>query len=231
MKPSHRGRTFLFAVVPASLVFLLLPHATLLAQTEETEGREFELMNENDTGFERSDLGNVAQTARMEYAEGSRQLSEARKLRGRIAETDDPAKRAKLEKKLEETYQGAVQAFTDAIGYAPKMSEAYAGLGETYRDWGQFQQALEVHAAAVRRFPDDLENFEGWAWALMELNMLGNATSAYSSFVDSNPDRAAILMKAMEDWLQRKQKDPGDLNPEDVQKLAVWIEAQRGGAG
>ncbi len=215
---------FLFAFVPLAVVTT----GSLAAQTEE-EGPEFELINEWDLGFERSDLGNVAQTARAEYAEGNRNLAQARKLRGRIDETQDADKRAKLEEKLEETFQSAAGSFADAIGYAPKMAEAYAGLGETLREWGKLDKSLEVCAAAVRRFPDDLENFEGWAMTLMELNMLGNATSTYSNYVDSNPDRAAILMEVMQDWLQRKQADPGDLNPADVDRLASWIQQQEAG--
>lgn len=214
----------LLGLVPLSL----MTSDSALAQSEATDLIP-ELDNEWDTGFERSDLGNVAQTAKSEYAEGNRTLAQARKIRNRIAETEDPDKKAKLEAKLQETYQRATQSFTDAIGYAPKMSEAYAGLGETLREWGQLEQSLQVYASAVRRFPEDLENFEGWAMTLMELNMLGNATSTYTSYVEANPDRAAIMMEVMEDWLKRKKADPGDLNPADVDRLAAWIQQQNAG--
>lgn len=218
-------------VICAAVLTVLLTTSTepLVAQIEVAQVLEFEPPDTETDGFEQSDLGNVAQAARGEYAEGNRHLAQARKLQRRIAETDDSDKRAKLEEKLEESYQGAVQSFTDAIGYAPKMSEAYAGLGEALRDVGQLEQSLEVLAAAVRRFPEDLENFEGWATTLMELNLLGNATSAYTNYVDANPDRAAILMEVMQDWLNRKQADPGDLNPADVERMAAWIQQQEAG--
>ena len=228
MKLSRRCWIVLLAFLLGLVPLTLISTDSVLAQTEEQELIP-ELENEWDTGFERSDSGNVAQTARTEYAAGSRNLTQARKLRKRIAETDDPEKRAKLEEKMEATYGSAAKSFTEAIGFAPKMSEAYAGLGETLRDWGRLDQSLEVYAAAVRRFPDDLENFEGWAETLMELNMLGNATSAYTSYVDSNPDRAAILLEVMEDWLKRRRADPGELRPEDVERLAGWLQQQ--GAG
>ena len=224
MKPSHRCWYSLAISAAVLTVLAMTPVEPLVAQVLEFEPPDTEAEFD-----EQSDLGNVAQTARMEYAEGNRHLAQARKLQRRIAETDDSDKRAKLEEKLEETYQGAVQSFTDAIGYAPKMSEAYAGLGEALRDWGQLEQSLEVLATAVRRFPEDLENFEGWATTLMELNLLGNATSAYTNYVDANPDRAAILMEVMEDWLNQKQADPGDLNPADVERMAAWIQQQEAG--
>ena len=228
MKRSRRDWLIPLVLLLALVALTPMTSDSALAQSEETELIP-ELANEWDTGFERSDLGNVAQTAKIEYAEGNRALAQARKIRGRIAETEDPDKKSKLEAKLQETFQSAAKSFTDAIGYAPKMSEAYAGLGETLREWGQLEQSLEVYAAAVRRFPEDLENFEGWAMTLMELNMLGNATSTYTNYVEANPDRAAIMMEVMEDWLKRKQVDPGDLNPADVDRLAAWIQQQNAG--
>ena len=233
MKPSRRDYLCrsLVVLVLVGAVALFPGLAPVRAQETTEMGFEppdtgFEPPDTETDGFDRSDLGNVAQTARMNYAEGNRKLSQARKLRRKIAETEEASNRAKLEGKREETLQSAVQFFTEAIGYAPKMTEAYAGLGETLREWGKLDQSLEVYAAAVRRFPDDLETFEGWAITLMELNLLGNATTAYTSYVEANPDRAAILMEVMKDWLQRKQVDPGDLSAADVQRLADWIEQQ-----
>lgn len=229
MKPSRRCWPCLFLIFLAFVPLAMIYTGSVVAQIEETTVLEFEPPDAESDGFEQSDLGNVAQTARTKYAEGNRYLAQASKLQRRIAETEDAEKRAKLEERLEGTFQSAATSFTDAIGYAPKMAEAYASLGETLREWGKLDQSLEVCAAAVRRFPDDLENFEGWAMTLMELNLLGNATSAYSNYVDSNPDRAAILMEVMQDWLRQKQADPGDLNPADVDRLAAWIQQQEAG--
>jgi len=226
MKLGRSCRTLLSAPFLVSVPLLMISTGSVFAQTDETGATEFELINEYDLGFDQSDLGNVAQAAGMEYAEGNRSLAQAKKLRRRIAETDDPGKRAKLEAKLDETYASAVQSFTEAIGYAPKMAEAFAGLGEAYREWGQLEKSLEIHAAAVRRFPDDLENFEGWTLTLLDSNMLGNAVNSYTQYVDTNPDRATILMEAMKDWLRQRQEDPGELDPADVQRLADWIQQQ-----
>ena len=92
MKLSRRRWIVLLAILLGLVPLTLISTDSALAQTEEQDLIP-ELENEWDTGFERSDSGNVAQTARTEYAEGSRNLSQARKLRIRIAETDDPEKR------------------------------------------------------------------------------------------------------------------------------------------
>ncbi len=214
---------FLFAFVPLAVVTT----GSLAAQTEE-EGPEFELINEWDLGFERSDLGNVAQTARAEYAEGNRNLAQARKLRGRIDETQDADKRAKLEEKLEETFQSAAGSFADAIGYAPKMAEAYAGLGETLREWGKLDKSLEVCAAAVRRFPDDLENFEGWAMTLMELNMLGQRHECLQQLRRFQPGQGRDTDGSDAGLVAAKAGRPWGPKSDGCRQIGRWIQQQGG---
>jgi tetratricopeptide (TPR) repeat protein len=181
--------------------------------------------------FDQSDLGNVAQTANMHYHSGTRQLTRAEKLEAKAAETEPGEKREKAEAKVQKAYESAIEEFKEAIGYSPDMMKAYAGLGTALRRLGRNEEALQVHSAALARSPQDLDNFEGWADSLMALNMLGDATTAYSSLVQSQPERAAILMQAMKEWLTEKQTDPGDLDPADVNRLAGWIEQNEGGTG
>ena len=91
------------------------------------------------------------------------------------------------------------------------------------------QTATRVHALALRRNPDDMKNFQGWTQALLDLNMLGNATTAYTDYSSSNPARAEILMTEIKKWLALRQSDPGDLDPADVERLATWVEQQSQG--
>ena len=184
-----------------------------------------------DTLFDQSDLGNVAQTANVHYHTGARQLKRAEKLEAKVGESEPGEKRDKAEAKVQQAYEEAIEEFKQAIGFAPDMMEAYAGLGTALRRTGMSEDALKVHGAALGKSPQNLENFEGWAKSLMALNMLGDATSAYGTLVQSSPDQAAILMQEMKNWLVEKQADPGDLNPTDVDRLAGWIEQNERGTG
>ena len=111
------------------------------------------------------------------------------------------------------------------------MLEAYAGLGAVMSDTGRSDQALKVHARALGIDPEDEENFQGWAQALLDLNLLADATQAYTSLLDTRPDQAATLMTLMKNWLVEKRADPGGLSGADVERLADWIDAQEGGVG
>jgi tetratricopeptide (TPR) repeat protein len=218
------------AVLTLFSVVLIVP-VTTAQEIEDGRTGPADEPSSYDTLFDQSDLGNVAQTANAHYHTGARQLKRAEKLEAKVGESEPGEKRDKAEAKVQKAYDEAIEEFKQAIGYAPDMMEAYAGLGIALRRVGMNEDALKVHATALSKSPQDLDNFEGWAESLLALNMLGDATTAYSSLVQSQPDQAAILMQAMKDWLIEKQANPGDLSPADVDRLAGWIERNERGAG
>ena len=59
--------------------------------------------------------------------------------------------------------------------------------------------------------------------------MLGNATNKYVELAESDSPYPPVLTDDMKKWLAAKQADPGDLDPEDVERLADWIEEQQRG--
>jgi tetratricopeptide (TPR) repeat protein len=183
-----------------------------------------------DTLMERTDLGNVAQAARMQLGTGERELKRGLKLSSKAeAMAADDKARAKTLEKAQKAYESADKAFREALAFNADLIPAYAGLGTSLRLRGRVQEALQVHALALRRDPSDMENFSGWTAALLDLNMLGNATSAYADYAETNPERAAVLMTAIETWLAAKTANPGDLDPADIRRLADWVEQQKQG--
>ena len=188
-----------------------------------------EQKSSTETLLDRTDLGNVAQAARMQYDSGVRDLSKAKKLADKASQIAEPKERAKAEKKTLAALERADKAFREAISYNANYFAAYAGLGTALLLQGKANEALQVHALALRRNPDDLENFQGWSASLMALNMLGNATTAYKDYSQSNPARAEILMAEIKEWLASKEANPGDLDPADLQRLAEWVAQQSQG--
>ena len=173
--------------------------------------------------------GNTVQAAQMLYHQGMRELTRAGKLASRATEESSDEKRAEFMARSAEANEVAVGNFMQALKTQPEMIEAYVSLGEAFRHLGKYQEALEVHAIALRRDPESMENFEGWAEALMGLNMLGNATASYTKYVEEGSPRAAVLMDAMQSWLVRMEADPGDFDPEHVQRMAEWMAQQEQG--
>jgi len=177
--------------------------------------------------LEQSSSGNVVQQAKMAYGQGMRELERAAKLSLKAEKEASPDKSAKLLKKAAGARENAIQQFMQALRMEPELIEAYEALGQTFRSLGKYQEALEIQAIALRRDPENMEIFQGWAASLMALNMLGNATTSYSAYVEAGSPRAEILMGEMKKWLAAKQADPGELDPQHIEKMAQWM-AQQG---
>jgi len=213
---------------PLLLTAVLLAPIPLAAQFEDPPSPGEEPSSE-DTLFEQSDLGNVTQAAQFAYRGGQRDLDAAAKLARKAAEAPSEDKRQALLEKRTKALQQAIEKFQEAIGFQPDLLDAYTGLGTALRELGLHGDALQVHARALEADGDREEDFRGWAGSLLALNMLGDATTAYTRLAASRPDQAAILMETMKAWLAEKQTDPGDLSPEDVRRLADWIAQQEAG--
>lgn len=219
------SRSFLVTVFVLSTL-ALIRLAAAQQPLPQGQGAPNEEPSSSDTLMDRTDLGNVAQAAKMQYGSGVRELKKAEKLLRKAAETTDEKERTKAQDKAAAALESADKAFREALSYNASFVEAYSGLGTALRLQGKAEEALQVHAMALRRFPEDMENFRGWTESLMDLNLLGNATSAYSGYVQSNPARAEILLVAIEEWLAEKKTNPGEIDPADVQRLADWVSQQ-----
>lgn len=219
----HYGRSA--AVIGALSLSLLLGVASSApAQTGAAEEP-----SSLDILMESTSEGNTVQAAQMLYHQGMRELKRAEKLAARAAEEQGEEKRVELLEESAEANEAAVGNFMQALTGRPEMIEAYVALGSAFRHLGKNQEALEIHAIALRRDPDSLDNFEGWARALLNLNMLGNATASYTKYVEEDSPRAPILMDAMKQWLVAMRADPGEFDPAHVQRMADWIAEQEHG--
>lgn len=184
----------------------------------------------NDALFNRTDSGNVAQAAQMAYATGLRDLKSAAKMEQKLA-TLEGKKYDATKAKIAKAYERAAGSFQDAIRTNPKMIQAYAGLGEAFRASGKYAESLQVSAQGLKLAPQDEALFAGWAESIMGLDMLGDATQAYTKLRQSSPARAGVLMGVMKGWLLERRADPGEMDPGDVERLAAWIQQQEGVGG
>ncbi len=230
--PSPRrlgGRRAVLALLPglAALLFAAGPYAA--AQTTGDPPSPAEEPSSSDTLFDQTDLGNVVQIANQHYHAGVRLLKRGDRLQEKAAR--DAGQAAPADERARAAWEAAAGEFGEAIGYQPDLMPAYAALGEAYRRLGRPGEALQVHARALARHPDDDDNFRGWALSALALDMLGDATQAYSRYLTADPERAALLMDLLEGWLAARRADPGDLDPAHVERLAAWIAEQQGSGG
>ncbi|MDH3404603.1 MAG: hypothetical protein OES32_14845 [Acidobacteriota bacterium] len=227
-----QSRTWHGAARRCAVVLALIAAGALAAaaQDEGDRGAPNAEPSANDTLFERTDAGNVAQQAQMAFFAGERDLKRAAKLAARLPELTGK-KRDAADKDLARAYAGAVASFQEAIQLNPRLIAAYGGLSKALRLSGGSAESLAVSARGLQLAPEDEALFAEWAEAVLGLDLLGEATQAYGRLRETNPERAGVLMAVMERWLAAHQADPQGLDPADVQRLADWMAAQGQGTG
>jgi tetratricopeptide (TPR) repeat protein len=131
--------------------------------------------------------------------------------------------RLKEEKKAREEYERALKDFKKAADYNPKLPQAYNGMGFAYRKLGDYAKALENYDRALQlapNFPDAVE-YRGEAY--LALNRIEDAKQAYLTLFAMDRKQAEMLMKAMQDWVAKRQTEPAGVDPAAVSAFDTWL--------
>jgi cytochrome c-type biogenesis protein CcmH/NrfG len=208
-------------------LWLFVAVGLILAPSLYAQGGVAEERSDQDTAFSEPDAMNVAQKARLSFGAAERQMAQARKIEEKIAQESDAKSRAKLETKREKAYSAAVEDYREGLAYEPTSTEGWAGLGTAYRWLGKYQESLLAHVEGMKTGDAESANFLGWTETLMDGMMFGNATAAYDQFAAENPERAQRMMGVMESWLAKRQQDPGDVDPANLDRLGEWIASKK----
>ena len=101
--------------------------------------------------------------------------------------------------------------------------QGFIHMGFALRKTGEPVKALEMYDKALTLapgFPDALE-YRGEAY--LALNRIDDAKAAYLELFAKDRDQAAQLMKAMTDWVAKRQADPTGVDPASVAAFDTWI--------
>jgi tetratricopeptide (TPR) repeat protein len=125
--------------------------------------------------------------------------------------------------KAKDEYGKALKDFKKALDLKPDAFQAFNGMGFALRKTGEPVKALEMYDKALTiapGFPDALE-YRGEAY--LALNRIDDAKAAYLELFAKDRDQAAQLMKAMTDWVAKRQADPAGVDPAAVAAFDTWI--------
>lgn len=155
---------------------------------------------------------------------GLRMRDKAWKLEEKRLQAPNEAKRAKLSAKIERQYQQAIKEFSFATQKNPRFHQAYGSLGYALRKTGQYEDALSAYDRALSLAPDYPEAIEYRAEAYLGLGRLDDAKKAYMKLFRLDRDNADTLLEAMQEWVEKRSSDPGDLSSDLVNEFARWVE-------
>jgi tetratricopeptide (TPR) repeat protein len=122
-----------------------------------------------------------------------------------------------------EDWQAVVDHMSRAVEERPWHDDAYNLMGFAYRKLGDYMKALDMYDRALQlapNFPDAIE-YRGEAY--LALNRIDDAKQAYLTLFAMDRKQADMLMKAMVDWVGRRQSDPAGVDPSAVSAFEAWL--------
>lgn len=131
---------------------------------------------------------------------------------------------AKLQKKITNEYEDAIDDFEKALGHYPRFYQAQSSLGYALRKIGRYEDSLAAYNESLKINPYYGEAIEYRGEAYLGLNRLDEAKEAYMTLFQSERPLADQLMAAMIAWLAARRDDVDGLDTAVVEQFAEWVE-------
>lgn len=167
------------------------------------------------------------QIARDHYNNGLRMRDRAWKLEekaAKAAEEGNEAKEEKLLGKVDKQFEAAAREFQRAVSNDRQLFQAWSSLGYALRRLGEYQESLSAYNRALDIEPGYTEAIEYRAEAYLGLGRVEEAKEAYMVLFNHDRERADELLAAMEQWVEERRQDPGQVDARKVEELAGWVE-------
>ena len=125
--------------------------------------------------------------------------------------------------KAKDEYGKALKDFKKALDLKPDAFQAYNGMGFALRKTGDPVKALEMYEKALQLAPGFPDAIEYRGEAFLALNRIDDAKAAYLELFGKDREQAGQLMKAMTEWVARRQAEPAGVDPGAVAAFDAWI--------
>ena len=158
------------------------------------------------------------------YNQGLKSRDKAWKLEEKAAAATNTKKRDRYQRKASKQFEKAIGSFTDAVRLNPGLYQAHSSLGYALRRTGRLEDALAAYDRALALNGAYSEAIEYRAEAYLGLDRLEEAKQAYIDLFAGDPPRADLLMKSMQEWVARRQEDPGTVDAGTVNEFATWVD-------
>jgi hypothetical protein len=155
-------------------------------------------------------------------------LDKAKALEADAAATSNPDKKAKDMERVNDEYNFALDAFTEALSNKGDIVEAWDQVGYIHLRLGAYREAIDDYNHTLTLKPELMEAIEHRAEAYLAVDHLEEVRIAYMDLYNHTPDLAAQLMAVMQKWLAEHQ--PGSSGPRSSESdaFAKWVNERDG---
>ncbi|MEO8218422.1 MAG: tetratricopeptide repeat protein [Acidobacteriota bacterium] len=158
------------------------------------------------------------------YNDGIRAREKAWKMEKELTTEQDAGKQARLQEKIQKSYENAVRLQRKATDNNPNMFQAFGELGYALRKSGHFSDALVAYDHALELQPNFAEAIEYRGEAYLGLNRVDDVKVAYLTlFNGGDKPGAAKLSSAMVKWVDAHRTSAGDVPQQQIDDFAKWV--------
>lgn len=173
----------------------------------------------SDSGMSSSHPKTNKQLATSSYNAGLNHKKKAGQFEEKATKAKNEQERDKLLAKAKDQYVDAIADYKKAIGLDNTAYQAMNELGYAYRKTGDYQSSVKAYDAALIVRPDFSPAIEYRGEAYLALGMFDKVKESYMNLFRDDQDHAAMLMKAMDAWVQQH---PDQAAP-DVKAFSEWV--------
>lgn len=162
--------------------------------------------------------------AAMKYNAGLKQQEKGDKSAKEAETATDEKAKAKAETRARKAYEKARADFESAVRLDPRNFKAQGALGYVLRRLGDYDASLSAYERALKIEPGYTPAVEYRAEALLGLNRIEEAKSAYMELFTADRPRADMLAGAMQKWVEGRRRDPAGIDMATIDGFAKWLE-------
>jgi tetratricopeptide (TPR) repeat protein len=166
--------------------------------------------------------------AKKAFKAGVKSLNRAHELEEAVSKATNPDKKAETMDKLGDTYNRALDQFTEALSNKGDMVEAWNYVGYIHLRLGAFGESVDDYNHALAIKSDLLEAVEHRGEAYMGVDRLEEAQAAYMDLFNHDRPLADQLMVVMQKWLESHRAAAHGMRASAIDSFDKWLQERDG---
>jgi tetratricopeptide (TPR) repeat protein len=165
------------------------------------------------------------QIAQSRYKSGLKARDEALEAEKKLAESEPGFWQNRYKSAVTKNWAEAIENYQEAIEKKPDFYEAHSDLGYAYRKTGDYEKSLAAYGRALDLNPEYPQALEYVGETYLNLKRFDDVKSTYMKLFSVDREQAALLMNAMNAWLE---KPPAEgVTAEQVDAFRQWVKERQ----
>jgi tetratricopeptide (TPR) repeat protein len=155
-------------------------------------------------------------------------MGRAHELEDALAKATNPDKKSETLDKLGDTYNKALDQFTEALSNKGDMVEAWNYVGYIHLRLGAFGESVDDYNHALAIKSDLLDAVEHRGEAYMGVDRLEEAQAAYMDLFNHDRPLADQLMVVMQKWVETHRAAANGMRASTIDSFDKWLQEREG---